>query len=471
MDLFARFRKFIKRGFTVPRIIVFGFFIVAHISSMLLLLPFASVNEEGVSYIDALFTAVSAVCVTGLTVVNTAEHWSSFGKIVILLTIQIGGMGFMAFITMIFLFTGKKITLKERLVIQQSFNQNDLSGMVRLVKNAVFGTFLVEGVAALIMSVNFMFTEKKGFLTGLWYGVFHSVSAFCNAGFDILGEVSLSDYVKDPIINFVIMALIILGGLGYTVWIDVISAAKSLKGKKVTFAAVFDKLTVQSRIVIEVTFALITFGTLFYFFVEYSNPDTLGALPFYGKVIASLFQGVTPRTAGFFTLDQSKMHYSSQFMTVILMFVGGSPGSTAGGVKTITMYVIIVAVYSIVVGRSNIVSHNKKIPTNTLQKALAVVSVYLIIVFTAAMALTFTERGSVQTYEFMDFIFEVFSASSTVGLTLGITPNLTSLGKIIIMACMFLGRVGPITVAISLSTKQYAAENTINYPECKLIVG
>lgn len=458
-------RRSVFHTLSVSRIIVLGFLALIGVTALLLSLPVAS-NGEPTAWVDALFTAVSAVCVTGLVVVDTGRHWSLFGQIVIIIACQIGALGFMTFITLIFIFIGKKITLKERMLIQQTLNQGDLKGMVRLVKSVLIGTFLMEGVAALVLSAHFTVKEKVSYGQGLWYGIFHSVCAFCSAGFDLFEEESLTNYVNDPAVNIIIMLLLIMGSLGYTVWIDVITVTRNTRDK----SQIFRRLSLQSRVVFEVTLALTIIGAVFFFVSEHDNPSTLGALPLSGKWLASFFQSVTPRTMGFCTVGQNDLQYSSKLMTMVFMFIGGSPGSTCGGIKTVTFMVVAASVYSVIKGRDSIVLHNKKIPLSTLQKALAVVGVYMLTVIGATMILTFTEESNAHPYELMDLLFEALSATGTVGLSLGITPHLTVGGKLVMALCMFLGRIGGITVALSISSKKTVV-NTLHYPESRLMVG
>ncbi len=452
------------------RIIVCSFLFVILVGTVLLALPFASKDNLSVGLLDAFFTATSAVCVTGLTVVNTALHWSSFGKLVILVLIQIGGLGLMTIFTTIIIFTGRTITLRERLVIQQSFNQDDLTGMVRLARNVCIVTFLCEAVAALILGFWFFFRHEQPFFIGLWSGIFHAVSGFCNAGFDIIGN-SMENYLTDPVVNTVIMLVIIFGGLGFTVWLDFIKTIKTVKGEgRLRFKTIFDRLSLHTKIVLELTLGLIVVGAVLFFIIEYNNPNTIGGLNIFNKGMASAFQSVTTRTAGFNTLNQANMEPASQFITIVLMFIGGSPGGTAGGVKTVTFSIILLAIISVVKGRNQIEVHNKHISSYLLQKALAVVMINLTLIIVATVILSITEK-SIPGFGFLDYLFEVSSAVGTVGLTTGITPQLSVLGKFIICICMFFGRLGPITVAVALTMRQITGDNSIHYPEGRVLVG
>lgn len=428
------------------QILVLGFLAMILVGSLLLSLPIASNDGESVGYINALFTATSAVCVTGLVVVNTLEQWSLFGKIVILILIQIGGLGFMTLATTFFIIIGRKISLKERLIIQEAFNQFTLSGMVRLTINIILGTLLVEGIGAILLAIRFI-PEYGSY--GIFMAIFHSISAFCNAGFDIIGDSSLTPYASDILINITIMVLIILGGLGFTVWLDIIKIYKKKIQNKHSIGRAFQKFTLHTKIVLLLTAMLIIIGFVFFFVVEFNNPNTLGKLPIHEKIIAALFQGVTPRTAGFNTMPLSDMTFASKFMTIILMFIGGSPAGTAGGVKTVTVGVIILTVRSVIKGKERTEVFNRTIPDDIIKRALAVISISFAVTVGVTMLLTLTEIG----HSFMDIFFESVSAFATVGLTLGITTELTTIGKIIIAITMFIGRVGPVTMVVALSTR------------------
>jgi trk system potassium uptake protein TrkH len=397
-----------------------------------------------------------------LVVVNTLHYWSIFGKVVIIILIQIGGLGVMTFATMFFIIMGRKIRLKERLIIQEALNQYTISGMVRLTRNVLLGTLLIEGIGAVLLSIRFV--PEYG-PSGIFKAIFHSISAFCNAGFDIKGSSSLSPYIGDIIINFTIMILIILGGLGFTVWLDIIRVLKEKFNNKYTWKRAFRKFTLHTKIVLVMTFVLILIGFVFFFILETTNPNTLGNLSIKDKILGSLFQSVTTRTAGFNTMPLSEMTHASKFMTIILMFIGGSPAGTAGGVKTVTMGVIIVTVISGIRGKESTEVYGRTIPQSIVKRAIAVISIGFSVVITVTMILTVTEAGS-----FMDILFESVSAFATVGLTLGITSSLTTIGKIVICITMFIGRLGPLTMAVALSMKGRSKVN-IKKPEEKVMVG
>ena len=451
------------------RKIILGFFLIVCIGTFLLNLPIASNDGESIGVVNALFTATSAVCVTGLVVVNTLEHWTIFGKVVIISLIQIGGLGFMTIITMFLIMLKRRITLRERMVIQQSLNQDNVSGMVKLVKNVIKGTFIVEGIGAILLSIYFV--PHYGIVRGIAMGIFHSISAFCNAGFDIIGEDSLMPYASNVYINGIIISLIVLGGLGFTVWLDVIKVIRLKKKNKLSLKSAFSKLSLHSKVVLLFTPTLVVGGAFLIFLFEYGNPETLGSLGIVGKVTASFMQSVTLRTAGFFSISQSDMTYASKFLSVILMFIGGSPAGTAGGVKTSTCAILIIAVMSVARGSITTNIWGRKIPFSLIQKSLAVFLISLFALVGMTMLLTITETGMAIKYEFIDLLFETTSALCTVGITTGITPYLSTLGKIIIATAMFMGRVGPISIVIGLAKKQDNYSEHVEYPEEGLMVG
>lgn len=445
------------------QILVLGFLFLIIIGTILLNLPIATNTKESIGFIDALFTATSAVCVTGLVVVNTLDFWSPFGKVVILILIQIGGLGFMTFATMFFIMMGRKIRLKERLIIQEALNQYTISGMVRLTKNVVLGTLLIEGIGAVLLAIRFV--PEHG-AEGIFMAIFHSISAFCNAGFDIIGDSSLTPYVGDVIVNIAIMLLIILGGLGFTVWIDVIRVSKDKMANKYGYRRMFKKFTLHTKIVLVLTFAFIVIGFILFFLLESGNPNTLGPLSMKDKILGSLFQSITPRTAGFNTMPLDQMNHASKFLTILFMFVGGSPAGTAGGVKTVTVGVIILSVISVIRGKERTEAFDRSIPGTIIKRALAVVTIGMTVVITVTMILSATEVGT----SFMNIFFESVSAFATVGLTLGITGSLTTIGKIIISITMFIGRLGPVTMALAFSMKG-KSKASIKKPEEKVMVG
>jgi trk system potassium uptake protein TrkH len=445
------------------QILVLGFMVVIAFGTLFLNLPIASKDGVSIGFIDALFTSTSAVCVTGLVVVNTAAHWSLFGKSIILILIQIGGLGFMTIATTLFMILGRKISLKDRMIIQESLNQNTLAGVVRLTRNIIFGTFIIEGIGALFLSIKFV--PEYG-LKGFGYAVFHSVSSFCNAGFDIIGDNSLMPYVGDVIVNFTIMSLIILGGLGFTVWVDVIKVTKKEFMTGWRFRHWFQRLTLHTKLVLVITTSLLVSGFIIFFAIEGFNDATLGLLPLKDKILGAMFHSVTTRTAGFNTMAMAPMKDASKFITILLMFIGGSPAGTAGGIKTVTMGVIFIEVLSVIKAQDEAEAFGRRIPRSTIKRALAVIMISLAVVMTVTMVLTLTENGG-----FMDILFEVVSGFATVGLSLGETTKLSVFGKLVMSLTMFIGRLGPITMAVAFSINNNKKQVNVRRPEEKVMVG
>lgn len=459
-------------SFKDTQIIMIGFLITILLGTFLLMLPFSSEKGEWTSFVDALFTATSAVCITGLAVVTTSEYWSVAGQWIILGLIQIGGLGFMSLVTMFFIAVGKKITIRERNVIREALNINQHGGVVNFAKYIFKVTVIVELIGALILSLRFI--PEFGFANGVFKGIFHAVSAFCNAGFDILGDRSLMDYSGDLLINFTIMLLIIVGGLGFPVAQDIIEMFYHIFVKKFSLSFSAGRLKLQSKIAIVSTGILIIGGFVCVFLFEHNNTDTIGNMSFGDKVIASLFQSITLRTAGFATIEQGSMNYTTKLISSVLMFVGGSPAGTAGGAKTVTVAILLIAVFSLIKGNDEITAFNRTIGFEMLQKALSVVIMMITVIIISVMVLSLTEAelliANGGKFELLDIVYETVSAIGTVGVTTGVTPLLSSAGKIVIIICMYIGRIGPITLAIALSGKG-KIKNNIHYPEGNIIVG
>lgn len=455
------------------QIIMLGFLITILIGAVLLTMPFSSAEGKWTGFIDALFTSASAVCITGLAVVTTSDYWSVAGQWIILGLIQIGGLGFMSFVTMVFLAMGKRITMRERTVIQEAFNLNQYNGLVRFAKYIFKFTIFIELTGAVILS--FRFVAEFGLWGGIYKGIFHSVSAFCNAGFDILGSSSLMSYSGDAVINFTVMALIIMGGLGFPVVQDIFEFFKNVFVKKFTVRFSKERLKLQSKIVILATAVLIFIPAVCIFIFEYSNKGTMADMGVGEKVMSSLFQSVTLRTAGFSTIDQGAMRYGTKLISILCMFIGGSPAGTAGGAKTVTIAILIIAVMSLVRGNDEINAFSRNIGFDVLQKALSVVIMMIAVVMLSVIVLSVTEADLLisngGSFELLDIFYEVVSAIGTVGLTTGITPELSEAGKIVITICMYIGRVGPISLALALSIRNKGRKNLIHYPKGKVIVG
>lgn len=436
------------------QVLVIGFATIILIGGLLLNLPIASQNGESVGFINAIFTATSAVCVTGLSVVDTGTYWTAFGKTVILFLIQIGGLGFMTLATMFFIILGKKISLKERLIIQEAFNQSTLAGLVRFSKYVLIVTFGVEGLGALFLSLRFI--PQYGWITGIAYSIFHSVSAFCNAGFDLIGNgKNLMPYVSDPIVSLTVSFLIIIGGIGFSVITDVFTNRK------------LKKLSLHTKMALLITALLLTIGTIGFIVLEWRNPNTLGSLNLGGKFLSGFFQSVTVRTAGFNTVDFAQMRTASKLLAIILMYIGGSPASTAGGIKTTTLGVILFTIISVIKGKSETELFRKRISRDIVNRAITIAIIGIFLIISVTMILSITDSQ----FDFMEILFEVVSAFGTVGLTLGITPLLSAFGKTLLIFMMFAGRVGILTIAFALARQQHKYKGNIKYPEGKILVG
>ncbi len=450
-------RKFFDLSAT--QLVMLGFALTVFIGSVLLYLPFSSADGEGVSYIDALFTATTATCVTGLVTLPTVTTWSVFGQAVILILIQIGGLGVITIMSGVMLALKKKMGLSDRLIIQDSFNLNTMSGLVKFVKRVLYGTFIVEGIGALLYMT--VFVPEFG-MKGIWISVFNSVSAFCNAGIDIISENSLCNYALNPVINAVTSALIVLGGIGYVVWWDVLQTLKNFSKQKFRC---FRRLTLHSKLALCTTAFLLAAGTVAFFVFEYNNPLTLKGVSFFDKIQVSAFQSVTTRTAGFATIPQENITNASAIVSLLLMFIGGSPVGTAGGIKTVTVAVLLVAAVSAVKNKNEVSIFNRNISRKAVSKALAVVSMSFFIMFVSTVLLS-----AVTDADALDIIYETVSATATVGLTRNLTPSLNAWGKLIITATMYLGRVGPISLAVAFNFNRQN-QNIIKNPTEEISVG
>jgi len=444
---------------STSHIIMLSFLSAILLGSILLSLPISSADGKAVPYIDALFTSTTATCVTGLVTLPTAFAWSGFGQAVILVLIQIGGLGIITIMSGFMIALHRRIGVSDRLLLQDAFNLNSLSGLVRFVKKVIFGTFIVEGVgAALYMTV---FIPQFG-AKGIWISVFNSVSAFCNAGIDIISTDSLCDYATNPLINIVTCGLIILGGLGYIVWWDVIRVSKKFRQQGFKCLKF---LTLHSKIAISATLVLIFVGAAAIFVLEFNNPLTLKEHSLFDKIQISLFQSVTTRTAGFATVAQHNLKDSTAFVCILLMFIGGSPVGTAGGVKTVTMAVLVACAVSSIKNRDENVLFGRSIPKTAVTKAVAVVSMSFAITFLSTVLLS-----AVTCAPTMDIMYEATSATATVGLTRNLTSLLDLWGKIIIIGTMYFGRIGPISLAIAFNTKKIK-QNIIKNPTEEISVG
>ncbi len=455
-----------QRRISSVQVIVFGFLMVIIAGAILLWLPISSVEREFTSPIDALFTATTSVCVTGLTTVTTAAHWSMFGKVVILILIQLGGLGVVCVGIGLMLIMKKKITMRERLLIQTAYNLENIDGMVRVIKNVSFGAFMAEGIGAVFYA--FVFVPDYGWGKGIWYSIFHSVSAFCNAGIDLLGDSSLCMYRDNIVINVVTMLLIVTGGIGFIVWWDIkkIFVNSTHTGK--IKGQLFKRLSVHSKVAIVTSLICIIGGAAVIFIAEYDNPDTLGTMKTGHKIMSSLFESVTTRTAGFATIPQELFRDTTYMIILFFMLVGGSPMGTAGGFKTTTLALIFFSVKSTVKGKKDTEVFGRKIESENIKTALAVLSIISAIVFAAVLLLV-----AIEPFSLKDIVFETISAMGTVGLTRGITPMLSTAGKIIICFVMFAGRIGPISLvmAFSIRKKKENISNMRELAKARILIG
>ncbi len=452
-----------KRGkkfrLSTTHVIMLSFAAVIFIGSLLLSLPISTADGKGISYIDALFTATTATCVTGLVTVTTAEAWSVFGQFVILILIQTGGLGVITIMSGLMILLQRKIGISDRLLLQDAFNLNSMSGLVRFVKKVLAGTFIIEGIGALLYMI--VFVPEFG-LRGIWVSVFTSVSAFCNAGIDIIGENSLCDYAFNPVINIVTCTLIILGGIGYIVWWDIIRVIRQSqsRGRKV-----FRFLTLHSKIAITASLALIFGGALLIFLFEYNNPLSTDGCNVFQKLQIAFFQSVTTRTAGFATVPQENLTNASSMLCLLLMFIGGSPVGTAGGIKTVTFIVLIASATASVRNKDSVDIFGRAVSRQAVSKALSVACMSFIIMFVSTVLLS-----AVTQEDALDIVYETVSATATVGLTRNFTASLNGIGKLIIIATMYLGRVGPISLAIAFNLNK-ENQNIIKNPTEEISVG
>lgn len=436
----------------IMRMLVIGYLTVTLTGAFLLLLPMSSRADGFTPFIDAFFTAVSATCVTGLVVVDTATYWSPIGEFIIMMLTQIGALGFMSFATLVFIFFGRRISLRQRLLMQQEMNSFDLRGLVRITMYIIVFTVVIEGIGAAILSTQFI--PEYGVGKGIWFSIFHSVSAFCNAGFDlIVGGESISNYFNNPVVLYTFMFLIITGGLGFLVWFDLLDYPKR------------KRLSFHTKIVLSMSFFLTVSAAILIGVVEYFNPKTLVNMDFMTAFNNVLFTSVTIRTAGFTTIPFLDFSAASTLVILICIFIGGSPGSTAGGIKNTTFAVLILSVWSFIKGRPYIEAFRRRIKLSTLHRSVVIFMLGITAIFVATFVMLITDPE----WGLLKAVFEIVAAFGTTGISLGNTPELTLLGKINVMLIMFLGRVGPLTLGLALAENQIKAR--IKYPEGRILIG
>ncbi len=441
-----------RRKINESQVLALGFLLVILLGAALLRLPIASRDRVPIPWIDAIFTASSATCVTGLVVYDTYTQFTLFGQTVIILLIQVGGLGFMTVATMFSMFMGRRIGLMERGIMKESIGTWQVGGIVRILKHVLIGTAILEGAGAILLSIRFI--PQMGWITGIYYGIFHSVSAFCNAGFDIMGRFgpysSLVPYQSDVLVNVVIMTLIVVGGLGFVVWEDLY--VKHFR---------FSRMSLHAKAVLTFTTFLIISGAALFFFLERDN--ALKGMPLGTRILASFFQSVTPRTAGFNTVSMSGLTGGGKLLITLLMAIGGSPGSTAGGLKTTTVLVLFLASFSFVRGRDDVNYMGRRLDNGVARKAFTIATIYIFTSLLAIMTIV-----AMQPFVMEDVSFEVVSALSTVGLTTGITPALNPAARVIISLLVYLGRVGAISVLMAFTHQQNGISKK---PVDKMIVG
>ncbi len=455
-------RKLKKRRQLSPtQVILFGFILLIIVGALLLMLPISSADGTSTPFLSSLFTSTSATCVTGLVVEDTGTHWNLFGQLVILTLIQIGGLGFMTMAVMMSIFIKRQITPRERLLVAQSLGLTGVGGTVKLVRRILIGTFSIEGIGAVVLATQFV--PIFGFAKGIYYGIFHSVSAFCNAGFDVLdgtsgiggGFSSFTTLNGNPVITVTLIVLIITGGIGFIIWDDVVNFIRERK-----------PFSVYSRFIILLSAALIIGGTALIALFEWNNPDTIGNMPIGDKLLQSLFQSVTTRTAGIDMINNAAMTEPSKLVSMILMLIGGASGSTAGGIKVGTFGVVVFAVIAFAKGEKELVIRHRRVPHETIVRALTVIGIDLFAAFSATLIIAGTNNVGI-----IDSLYESFSGIATVGLSLSLTPVLSLSGRIAIIMLMFFGRVGILTITYSILLKQAKRNSLITYPEINMMIG
>lgn len=444
-------------NFKPTTMIVLSFLLIIGVGTFVLTLPIAAKDGNATGLLEALFTATSATCVTGLVVVDTYQHWSVLGQVTILLLIQIGALGFITFATFFYSLLGRKFRLKSMILMQESINSFSFEGIIHLVKRVILFTVCVETIGALLLSTRFVPTYGA---KGVYLGLFHAVSSFCNAGFDLMsisgkGEyISLTQYNNDPVVLFTVASLIIVGGLGFVVWKDLYEYRKT------------KYMLLHTKLVISMSIILILLGSILFFIFESKNPATMGPLNLTGKINASIFHAVTTRTAGFNSINLDEMNDISKLLTIFLMFIGAAPGSTGGGIKVTTFGIIIVAIFSQLKGSDEVIVFKRRISFMTVSKAMAIIGVSGLLVL-----LVFTSILIIENKPMINILYETVSGFGTVGLSTGLTPGLHPISKLLLIFMMFVGRVGPVTFALALTIQSHKNTTDIVYPEGKVIVG
>ena len=436
------------------KLLALGFAAIILIGSLLFMLPASTSGDERLSFLDSFFTATSAVCVTGLSVIIVSAQLSRFGQVVLLCLIQVGGLGFLVFSTLLFNVIGRRITLKDRLLLRESLNTNRLSGLVPLVRWVFFLTLCIEGAGAALLSIRFI--PQYGLGEGLFMSVFHAVSAFCNAGFDLIGPASLTGLSGDPLVLLPVMLLITCGGLGFALMHDLIRSRH------------FSKMAVHTRLVLVMTATLTLSGAFFILLLEWSNPLTLGGMDSaWEKLLNALFQSVTLRTAGFASIDQSALRPATKLLCSVYMFIGAAPASTGGGVKLTTFAALVMLVASIARGREQAVLFRHTLPRRQMERAACVFLIALTVVVADILLLSIAEPE----HQFIDVLYEAVSAFATVGLSCNMTGSLSVFGRLLIILTMFIGRIGPLTLTLAIARRQSVGKDKLKYPEAEIMIG
>lgn len=436
------------------RLIPLGFLALVLLGAGLLSLPWASADGCSIGFFRALFTATSAVCVTGLTVVETGLAFSLFGQIVIIILIQVGGLGFVTIMTLISVALGRRITLKERMLIKESMNENNIGGMVKLILWVIKMTFITEGAGAALLAVRYI--GEFGVAKGIYYSVFHAISAFCNAGFDILGEgVSMTRYAGDPLVMLTLAMLVITGGLGFGVINDIIRTRN------------FKRLRLHTKLVITMTCVLLGVGTALVMILEWDNPATLGVMNFPRKLLAAFFQSVTLRTAGFCTINQQALEPATKFIGTIFMFIGAAPASTGGGMKVTTIAILALLTMTIIRGRKDTAAFGRTIPWDIIRRAMAIVMTGMVMLMASTVLISALHPD----IALIDVLYECVSALCTVGITAAGTVNFCRAAQFIIILLMFMGRIGPLTLTLAVGMRQQSAGAAIKLPEENVSIG
>ena len=445
-------------------LLALGFLGVIIIGAVLLMLPVC--NREPIAPFDAFFMATTAVCVTGLVTVTPATQFTLLGKCILLILIQIGGLGVIGCVTLFFFLLRRQMDMKQQMVLQESYNTEGIAGVVLLVKKILLGTFLVEGAGAVCYA--FTFVPRFGLLKGIFYSVFHAISAFCNAGIDVLGADSLAGYVTDVPVNITTILLIVVSGIGFTVWFDVLDNMRKLRQKNHSGKGLAARLTLHSKAALTMTGILLAGGWILNLLLEWDNPGTLGSLEPGQKILAAAFQSVTTRTAGFYTFSQGAMHQGTKLLNCLLMFIGGSPGGTAGGVKTTTILVLLLSCITLIRGGEDTELFGRRISGKNVRTCFALVTLAFLVLITGTVLIAFFEGDGVP---LSDILYETTSAIGTVGLSADLTASLHRASQAVIMVMMYIGRLGPMTLALVFVRRKNPRDKIRRYPEDNIMIG